>query len=131
MGSAIAEGLLAAGRDVTVWNRTEEKTAPLSAKGATVVDSAADAIGASDLTIVVLPDAASTRELLLGPATAPALDGRTSDLSGMRRLPSSPSGSATCSSPLRWRTLRPRSPSSDSRAEHWSPPSPKYRARLR
>ena len=76
MGSAIAEGLLKAGRDVTVYNRTTEKTAGLAALGAKVANSAADAIAVSDLTIVVLPDAAATRELLLSGPTASALKGK-------------------------------------------------------
>ena len=76
MGTAIAEGLLAAGREVTVFNRTPAKTEPLASRGALVADTAAAAMISSDLTIVVLPDAASTRELLFDPSTAPALNGR-------------------------------------------------------
>src|SRR5262249_34399821 len=36
MGSAMAARLIDAGRPVTVWNRTEAKTAPLAARGARV-----------------------------------------------------------------------------------------------
>lgn len=76
MGSAIAEGLLAARREVVVFNRTREKTEPLISRGASVAETAAEAIASADLAIVVLPDAASTRELLLDSATTPALRGR-------------------------------------------------------
>lgn len=75
MGSAVAEGLLRAGREVTVYNRTRSKTKTLEALGATVAESAAGALEASDSAIVVLPDAASTRELLFASSTAGAIRG--------------------------------------------------------
>ena len=77
MGSAIASGLMDAGRRLTVFNRTPEKTRPLAERGAAVAESAADAIAASDLTIVVLLDAESTRSVLLADATRPSLEGRS------------------------------------------------------
>ena len=76
MGSAIAEGLLSAGRAVTVFNRTRDKTVPLEMLGARVAESAADALQSCESAIVVLPDGASTRELLLSSSTALALDGK-------------------------------------------------------
>ncbi|MCC6792800.1 MAG: NAD(P)-dependent oxidoreductase [Thermomicrobiales bacterium] len=76
MGSAIAEGLLAAGHRVIVFNRTREMTEPLVSLGATVAESAADALASSELAIVVLPDAASTRELLFDDSTVGALSDR-------------------------------------------------------
>ncbi|HSK23037.1 MAG TPA: NAD(P)-dependent oxidoreductase [Egicoccus sp.] len=42
MGYAMIERLLGAGHDVTVWNRTRAKAEPLSERGATIVDDAAD-----------------------------------------------------------------------------------------
>jgi 3-hydroxyisobutyrate dehydrogenase-like beta-hydroxyacid dehydrogenase len=75
MGSAIANGLLAAGHEVTVFNRTAAKVAPLAARGAAVAESAAEAIAASACSIVVLFDGAGTRELLLSDTTRPALKG--------------------------------------------------------
>ena len=36
MGSALAEALLNAGHEVTVWNRTPAKAEPLTSKGASV-----------------------------------------------------------------------------------------------
>ena len=42
MGSRMSVRLLAAGHDVTVWNRTVEKTIPLREKGAAVAATPAD-----------------------------------------------------------------------------------------
>lgn len=41
MGTAIATRLMDQGHDVTVWNRTAERMAPLIEKGATAADSPA------------------------------------------------------------------------------------------
>jgi len=76
MGSAIAEALLGAGHQLTVQNRTREKTVPLTRLGATAVDTAADAIRAADATILVLMDGDSTRQVLLSDAVKPLLAGR-------------------------------------------------------
>lgn len=76
MGAAIAEGLLSSGHAVTVFNRTREKTVPLEKLGARVAESAAAALTGCEAAIIVLPDASSTRELLLEPPTAAALDGK-------------------------------------------------------
>ncbi|WP_406635251.1 NAD(P)-binding domain-containing protein [Amycolatopsis sp. WGS_07] len=64
MGSALAGALLAAGRPVTVWNRSADKAEPLVAKGAATAESAAEAVAASELVIVCLLDDASVREVL-------------------------------------------------------------------
>src|SRR5690242_13290882 len=42
MGHAMAERLLAAGADLSVWNRTRSKAEDLAQAGATVVDTLAD-----------------------------------------------------------------------------------------
>ncbi len=42
MGSAMAERLLQAGHDVSIWNRTRAKAEPLAAKGGKVVDRPSD-----------------------------------------------------------------------------------------
>lgn len=65
MGSAIAEGLLAAGWDVVVWNRTTQRVVPLTALGARTASSAASALKMTKLAIVALPDADSVRDILL------------------------------------------------------------------
>ncbi|MBB1157476.1 NAD(P)-dependent oxidoreductase [Amycolatopsis dendrobii] len=64
MGSALAGALLTAGRPVTVWNRSADKTKPLVGRGATAAGSAAEAVAASELVIVCLLDDASVREVL-------------------------------------------------------------------
>lgn len=38
MGAGMARSLLRAGLDVTVWNRTRDRAAPLADDGATVAD---------------------------------------------------------------------------------------------
>jgi 3-hydroxyisobutyrate dehydrogenase-like beta-hydroxyacid dehydrogenase len=64
MGSALAEALLNAGHDVTVWNRTPAKAGPLTAKGARGAASAAEAINASDITLVCVTNHAAAMEIL-------------------------------------------------------------------
>ncbi len=62
MGAAIARALLSSGRRVVAWNRTPERAHALVADGAEVAPTAADAVRASELTIVVVSttDAAQT-----------------------------------------------------------------------
>ena len=76
MGSAVACGLLAAGHSLTVYNRTRSRAERLANRGASVVDSAVEALKSSDLTIVVLFDYASTRAVLLAEHVQPFLAGR-------------------------------------------------------
>ncbi len=64
MGRALAGALLAAGREVTVWNRTPGKADDLVARGAREAAALEDAIGASDLTVACLLNDASVRETL-------------------------------------------------------------------
>jgi 3-hydroxyisobutyrate dehydrogenase-like beta-hydroxyacid dehydrogenase len=64
MGRAISLALLAAGHEVTIFNRTQAKADALKDKGARVAPTAAEAIDASDGTILVLLDADSTRSVL-------------------------------------------------------------------
>jgi 3-hydroxyisobutyrate dehydrogenase len=45
MGSAMAERLLKAGYDVSIWNRTRAKAEPLAAKGGKIVDKPSDLAG--------------------------------------------------------------------------------------
>ncbi|GAA2270839.1 oxidoreductase [Streptomyces ruber] len=64
MGRALAGALLAAGREVTVWNRTPGKADDLVARGAREVSTVAEAVGAGGLTVACLLDDASVREAL-------------------------------------------------------------------
>src|ERR1700679_2379694 len=77
MGSAVAEALLKGGHAVTVQNPTRSKAEPLAALGATVVDTPAQAISASQTSVLVLFDADSTRELISVNATREAIRGRS------------------------------------------------------
>ena len=77
MGAPMARRLLAAGHDVTVWNRTRTKAVALAADGAVVSDTPGDAIAASEAVITMVSDAAAVEDVLLDPATRDTLDGRT------------------------------------------------------
>ncbi|MET9757825.1 NAD(P)-binding domain-containing protein [Streptomyces sp. NPDC006372] len=66
MGSALARAWLAAGHEVTVWNRTPARAQTLAAEGATVARTAAEAVTANRLVIACLLDDASVGEALEG-----------------------------------------------------------------
>ncbi|EIV91443.1 beta-hydroxyacid dehydrogenase, 3-hydroxyisobutyrate dehydrogenase [Frankia sp. QA3] len=59
MGTALARTWLAAGHPTTVWNRTRARAEPLVAEGATLADTAAEAVAATPLIVVCLLDDAS------------------------------------------------------------------------
>ena len=59
MGAAIAQRLLGLGHEVTVWNRTAEKTRPLAAAGAKVAATPSQLAAASETVITILTDAAA------------------------------------------------------------------------
>lgn len=60
----MARSLLRAGLDVRAWNRTQAKAAPLAADGATVTETAEEAVRGADVVLAMLRD---------GPAVAAAL----------------------------------------------------------
>ncbi|NJP90264.1 NAD(P)-dependent oxidoreductase [Nonomuraea sp. FMUSA5-5] len=66
MGTALAESLLAAGHQVTVWNRTPAKAEPLLAKGAKQAATPEEAVAASPLVIACLLDYPSVKATLEG-----------------------------------------------------------------
>jgi 3-hydroxyisobutyrate dehydrogenase-like beta-hydroxyacid dehydrogenase len=66
MGARMARRLVAAGHDVTVWNRTTARAEPLAAAGAHVAASAAEAASVAELVITVVTDAAALREVTEG-----------------------------------------------------------------
>ncbi|MFP5286629.1 MAG: NAD(P)-dependent oxidoreductase, partial [Thermoanaerobaculia bacterium] len=72
-GRPMAERLLAAGHELTVYNRTREKAEALAASGASVAGSAREAIAAGEAVFLMLKDAAAIRDLQL----EGELDGRT------------------------------------------------------
>jgi len=59
MGAPMAGHVLRAGFPLVVWNRTTERTRPLLSQGARVARSAAEAVGAAEISVVMLssPDA--------------------------------------------------------------------------
>lgn len=70
MGVPIAERILDAGHPLAVWNRSRARAEPLESRGATVLDSPADALARADVCITMLTDddalAAVAPEVLAG-----------------------------------------------------------------
>ncbi|MGW8889192.1 NAD(P)-dependent oxidoreductase [Streptomyces sp. NPDC055749] len=64
MGSGMARSLLRAGIQVRAWNRTKDRARPLAAAGATVTDTADDAVRGADVVLTVLNDGRSVAETL-------------------------------------------------------------------
>ncbi len=64
MGAGIARNLVRAGFEVTVWNRTAERAAPLADDGATVAGDAAAATDGADVVLTMLFDAAAVSAVL-------------------------------------------------------------------
>ncbi|GAA1874535.1 hypothetical protein GCM10009736_48060 [Actinomadura bangladeshensis] len=67
MGAPMAGRLLAAGHDVSVWNRTPGRAAPLAGAGAAVHATPAEAAAGRDLVITMLTDADAVEDVLFGP----------------------------------------------------------------
>src|SRR5688572_15729441 len=76
MGSALARTFLQKGYQVTVWNRSPEKTVYFKEAGATIASSAAAAIQASPLTVMCVADYVTANSILQQADTAEALRGR-------------------------------------------------------
>lgn len=83
MGSGMARSLLRAGLDVRAWNRTGAKAAPLAADGATVTETAEEAVRGADVILTMLND---------GPAVAAALAAASGECTPVR----------SCSRARRW-----------------------------
>jgi 3-hydroxyisobutyrate dehydrogenase-like beta-hydroxyacid dehydrogenase len=66
MGTPMALRLLAAGHELSVWNRTEERTKPLIHQGAIAAATPAEAELGSDAVITVLLDDAAYEEVFFG-----------------------------------------------------------------
>ena len=77
MGSALARALLAAGHEVSVWNRTPEKAQALADIGALAVDTLKGAVAASPVVLICIDNYVSTRALLDAKGLADLLVGRT------------------------------------------------------
>lgn len=68
MGAAIAARLLEVGHQVTIWNRTAEKTKPLAAAGAKVAATPAELAGAVEAAITILTDGTAIDAVYNGPS---------------------------------------------------------------
>ena len=66
MGSAMAANLVRAGHDVTVWNRTAARCAPLVALGARQADTPREVAATCDVTFAMLSDPAAALAVLEG-----------------------------------------------------------------
>ena len=66
MGRGMAANLVRAGHDVTVWNRTTERTADLAAAGAAVAGSPAELADRCDITMVCVSDTPDVEAVTLG-----------------------------------------------------------------
>ena len=64
MGSGMARSLLRSGLDVTVWNRSSGRAAPLAAAGARVAGTAAEAVADVDAVITILWDGNSVADVM-------------------------------------------------------------------
>lgn len=66
MGAEIAARLIEVGHQVTVWNRSADKTRPLAAAGAKVVNSPAEVAQASEAVITILADGKAIDDVYSG-----------------------------------------------------------------
>jgi 3-hydroxyisobutyrate dehydrogenase len=66
MGAAIAQRLMSAGHEVTVWNRTPAKTKPVAQMGAKVAESPRELAKACEVVITIVTDAAAIDALYSG-----------------------------------------------------------------
>jgi 3-hydroxyisobutyrate dehydrogenase-like beta-hydroxyacid dehydrogenase len=77
MGRRLAQLLLAAGWEVTVWNRSPAPAAPLTGAGARLATTPAEALAASPVSVMVVKDYAAGQQILASPGAADALRGHT------------------------------------------------------
>jgi len=73
MGAPMANRLLDAGFDVTVWNRNSAKSPPSAKKGANPAKPAAGAAGGADIVITMLTDGPAVRDVLFEQGVAAVL----------------------------------------------------------
>ncbi len=66
MGSGMAQNLLGAGLDVTVWNRTADRMTPLVEAGAKPAASAAEVAANSDIVVICVSNTADVEAVILG-----------------------------------------------------------------
>jgi 3-hydroxyisobutyrate dehydrogenase len=73
MGAGMARNLVAAGLDVTVWNRSPDRARPLADAGARTATDAAEAVAGADVVVTMLFDTDAVAEVMEWalPAVAP------------------------------------------------------------
>jgi 3-hydroxyisobutyrate dehydrogenase len=64
MGAGVAGSLLREGHEVTVWNRTADKAAPLAERGATVATDPAAAVADAEVVLLTLFDTEAVLDVL-------------------------------------------------------------------
>lgn len=64
MGAGMARSLLRSGLEVSVWNRSPGRAAPLAADGAMMAETAAEAVAAVDAAVTMLWDGDSVAEVM-------------------------------------------------------------------
>jgi 3-hydroxyisobutyrate dehydrogenase-like beta-hydroxyacid dehydrogenase len=67
MGSRMSVRLLDAGHELTIWNRTVEKTSPVRQRGAAVAATPAEAASGKDIVFANLTDAPALEAVIAGP----------------------------------------------------------------
>lgn len=73
MGAPMSRNLMAAGYELTVWNRSAHRAAPLVKEGAKTAPTAAEAIAGADMIVTMLSDGFATEALLKDQAFRAAL----------------------------------------------------------
>ena len=73
MGGPMAKNILKAGFSLTVWNRSRDKAEPLASLGATVANTAAEAVSDADVVISMLSDGFAVGALLFDNGVAAAM----------------------------------------------------------
>src|SRR5215211_1275323 len=68
MGTAIAARLIEVGHELTVWNRSPDKTKPLTDLGATATATPADLAGRVEAILTILTDAKALDAVYRGPS---------------------------------------------------------------
>jgi len=66
MGSPMARRLLAAGHELTVWNRSHDRAEALATEGAWLAETPAEAVQSADAVLTMLFDDAAHEEVLFG-----------------------------------------------------------------
>jgi 3-hydroxyisobutyrate dehydrogenase-like beta-hydroxyacid dehydrogenase len=76
MGAALAGAFVRSGDRVTVWNRSADKAEPMIRAGASLAPSVAEAVRASEITVICLSDYPATREVLASEGVDSVLSNR-------------------------------------------------------